>query len=429
MKFLNILCIILLSLVRGASVLRYSANESVNKSGKTLYPLKQSLVITKEGLLRGHFHIDKGYHAFFGVRYGQAPIGRNRFQRPIPERPWSGIRNALEPGPDCPQIHPIIRAFTGAEDCLFLNVFTRVLPYEKHFVEYQPVMFYIHGGGFTYGTGNDLLQDPEYLVQKGVVVVTINYRLGPLGFLCVGKKARGNMGIHDQILALKWVQRNIVAFGGDPRRVTVFGFSAGAASVDILTLSSQATNLFRGAIAQSGSMLNPWANVANPLGQGYRLGRLFGFKGKSPEELVTFLKRVPVRELIEASQNKLKSPDEERNTLGFNFTPCIQETENDHDPDYEPILKENPVDILKHGNYRKIPQIKGFSTNEGLFFIKSKYLTRFTRKNFPNSTYSTFQTCYTPIPLPRSLTVATYTSYPPTSTPHTLSISHILQAR
>lgn len=374
MKYLNVFCITLLLLVKGAVVQNSDNGIHNNKyrSKKSLFPLNESIALTKEGFLRGHFHLNMNYYAFMGIRYGQAPIGRNRFQRPLPERPWSGIRNALSPGQDCPQMHPMIRTFIGDEDCLYLNVFTGVMPHDKNFVEYQPVMFYIHGGGFIYGSGNDILQEPEFLVQKGVVVVTVNYRLGPLGFLCVGKKARGNMGIHDQILALKWVQNNIAAFGGDPRKVTVFGFSAGAASVDILTLSAHATNLFRAAIAQSGSMLNPWANVINPVGQGFRLGRLFGYKGTSTEELVSFLKKIPVRDLIEVAQNVLQSPDDERNVLGFNFTPCIQETENDYDPDYEPILKENPVDILKNGNYRKIPQIKGFSSNEGLFFIKSK---------------------------------------------------------
>lgn len=376
MKFFNVFCIILLLFVIGASSdikNSNSVNESENKrSGKSLYPLRESIAVTKEGLLRGNFFVDKNYYAFLGIRFGQPPTKKLRFKRPLPERPWSGIRDALKPGPDCPQIHPIIRTYTGAEDCLFLNVYTKVMPYDKQFKEYLPVMFYIHGGGFIYGSGNDILQDPEFLVAKDVVVVSINYRLGPLGFLCVGKKSRGNMGIHDQILALKWVQRNIAAFGGDPNKVTVFGFSAGAASVDILTLSSLTRNLFRGAIAESGSMLNPWANVANPVGQAFRLARAFGYKGTSTDELVKFLRMIPVQKLIEASMYLVKSPDDERNVLGFNFTPCIQESEYGYDPDYEPILKENPVDILKHGNYRKIPQIKGFSTNEGLFFIKSK---------------------------------------------------------
>uniref|UniRef100_A0A336LKN6 carboxylesterase n=1 Tax=Culicoides sonorensis TaxID=179676 RepID=A0A336LKN6_CULSO len=375
MKFLCILLINLLVFIKSSSTVNVSmtfvVNESENRHEKLFVVLKEAIVLTKEGLLRGHYHEDKGYYAFLGVRYGQPPIGSKRFKRPVPERPWNGIRNALKPGDDCAQINPIIRAYHGSEDCLFLNVFTNVLPYDKHFVEPLPVMFYIHGGGFTYGSGNDILQDPQYLVEKNVIVVAINYRLGPLGFLCVGKSSRGNMGIHDQILALKWVHRNIAAFGGDPKQVTVFGFSAGAASVDILTLSSLAKNYFRGAIAQSGSMLNPWANILNPVAQGFRLGKFFGYQGTSTDELVKFLKLIPAKSLIETATRKLKSPHDERNVLGFNFVPCIEENEFGYEPDYEPVLKENPVDILKHGNYRKIPQIKGFTTNEGLFFIKN----------------------------------------------------------
>lgn len=264
----------------------------------------------------------------------------------------------------------------GNEDCLFLNVFTKVLPTDKTFDTPRPVMVWLHGGAFKAGSGNFPLTGPDFLINEDVVVVTINYRLGALGFLCVNENARGNMGLHDQILALKWVKRNIGAFGGDPAKVTIFGFSAGAVSVDILMLSEAAQGLFRSAIAQSGSALAPWSFVQNPKLQALRLGRDLGFKGESTEDLVEFLRKVPTRSLVEMSET-IDTPDDERNALSINFTPCIEDIyENNSDNSTETneaIIKEAPIKTLMSGNYKNIPYISGFVADEAILVFKSRF--------------------------------------------------------
>jgi len=220
----------------------------------------------------------KGPHgttAFFGIPYAAPPTGGRRWQPPHRAALWNGIRIAGALGPSCPQVdrsskmrEVVVAAYGGDpaalppqgppplgitdEDCLSLNVFTPELGGKR------PVMVWLHGGSFAYGSGGE---DAAILAPQGVVVVTINYRLGALGFLAHPALTResphrssGNYGLLDQIEALGWVQRNIAAFGGDPNRVTIFGHSAGAVSVLMLLTSPGARGLFQRAIAQSSSL-------------------------------------------------------------------------------------------------------------------------------------------------------------------------------
>lgn len=148
-------------------------------------------------------------------------------------------------------------------------------------------MFWIHGGGFQFGSGNSFLYGPDYLIDEGVVLVTINYRLGALGFLSADvPEAPGNAGLKDQVLALKWVKDNIKEFGGNPDKVTIFGQSAGAASVHYLMLSPMAKGLFHGAIAQSGVALNPWAFTENTKNRAFKLGSVLGLETNDTQKLV-----------------------------------------------------------------------------------------------------------------------------------------------
>lgn len=215
------------------------------------------VVQTSHGALRGAAIAN--HLAFKGIPYAQAPVGDLRFRAPEPLLPWRGVRDALEFGPVCPQdplVPPPYRAVAPeSEDCLFLNVYTPALDDER-----RPVLFWIHGGGFSHGAGSQPTYDGGPLVERGdVVVVTINYRLGALGYLHLGGVggacwgATGNNGSRDQIAALRWVHDNIAAFGGDPDNVTVFGQSAGGVAVSVLLAMPQAQGLFAKAIAQSGT--------------------------------------------------------------------------------------------------------------------------------------------------------------------------------
>ena len=172
--------------------------------------------------------------------------------------PWEEPRDGKDYGALCQQINPGRGAMMGSEDCLFLNVYTPRIPSradrEPPVSSLVPVMVYIHGGDWMSGSGNI---DPAPLVDKGVVVVSMNYRLGPLGFLNLGNQyISGNQGMKDQLLAMQWVRANIPSFGGDPNRVTIFGEGAGGSSVHLHMLSPLGDGLYRNGIAQSGNALS-----------------------------------------------------------------------------------------------------------------------------------------------------------------------------
>jgi para-nitrobenzyl esterase len=202
-----------------------------------------------------------GVMVFRGIPYAAPPVGELRWRPPQQTQPWRGVRAAQQLGRNCVQHRPYddIDPFTAgvSEDCLFLNVWTNSLGTR---VPLRPVMVWIHGGGFFAGFGGEERHNGARLAQKGAVVVTLNYRLGPFGFLAHPALAResphhaaGNYGLLDQIAALQWVQRNIARFGGDPSRVTIFGESAGGMSVGSLLASPLAKGLFQRAILESGT--------------------------------------------------------------------------------------------------------------------------------------------------------------------------------
>jgi para-nitrobenzyl esterase len=195
-----------------------------------------------------------------GIPYATGPSGPLRWRAPQPVKPWTGVRPAATNGAACPQPHlsddPWAQVGLQSEDCLFLNVFAPAKTPRAG----DAVMLFIHGGSFTRGSGGVPLYDGSNLAKRGVVVVTINYRLGRLGYFAhpalTAENADGgrlgNYGLMDQIAALKWVQKNIRAFGGDPKKVTVFGESAGAVAVQMLTTTQAAKGLFARAISESG---------------------------------------------------------------------------------------------------------------------------------------------------------------------------------
>nr|CAD7433392.1 unnamed protein product [Timema monikensis] len=299
--------------------------------------------------------------------------------RPEPPDSWSGIRDALIEDSVCIHTDSLFNRIQGKEDCLYLNVYTPQIPGGS--TPLKPVMVWIHGGGFVAGSGNTRFFGPDYLVHADVVLVTLNYRLGVLGFLCLNDTdVSGNNGLKDQVLALKWVQQNIAQFAGDPGNVTIFGESAGGACVHYHMLSHMSKGLFHRAIAQSGSALNPWAFTKSSRDQAFRLGELLGCATDNARELVSFLRSVPASSIIKA-QDDVIGPKEIHLGLFFPFVPSL---ENDTP---QAFLSESPMNLIKDGLIYEVPFISGITTHEGIIHMNRMK----NRESFLQKVNSLFQ--------------------------------------
>lgn len=222
-------------------------------------PLK---VKTAQGKVHGKTINDGRVRAFLDIPYAAPPVGDLRWKAPQPAAKWKGTRDATRFGNHCAQVKVfadmIFQDPGPSEDCLYLNVYT---PSDATAKSNLPVMFWIHGGGYAGGAGSEPRHNGDFLPTKGVVLVTINYRLGVFGFLVTdglikeGNGTGGNYGLMDMIAALQWVKKNIAQFGGDPGNVTIFGESAGSFAVSTLMASPQAQGLFAKAIGESGAAL------------------------------------------------------------------------------------------------------------------------------------------------------------------------------
>ncbi|MEE9435769.1 MAG: carboxylesterase family protein [Candidatus Adiutricales bacterium] len=226
---------------------------------------------------------DDSISVYKGIPYAAPPVGELRWRPPAPVEPWKGIRPATEFGPAAPQgfsnFGGINEKVWQSEDCLFLNVWTPA----KSPDERLPVMVWIHGGGFAIGSGSNPGYTGANLCEKGVVIVTINYRLNIFGAFAhplltkeSGHNASGNYGLMDQVAALKWVQRNIRSFGGNPDRVTIFGESAGSRSVTLLVASPLSEGLFHGGICQSGATRDVSQSLEDREKEGIRTAEAVG---------------------------------------------------------------------------------------------------------------------------------------------------------
>ncbi|CAG9793753.1 unnamed protein product [Diatraea saccharalis] len=340
------------------------------------------IVEVDKGKLRGKIcetPDNSKFYSFKGIPYAKPPVGDLRFSVPVPPEAWDEIRDATKDCNICSQLDRATNTIVGDEDCLYLNVYTPMLPSTNSSI--LPVMVFIHGGGFVYGNGtDDKTHGPDYLVQKEVVVVSFNYRLGVLGFLSLDHKdAPGNMGLRDQVLALKWVQRNIMKFGGDPKNVTIFGFSAGAASVEYLMLSRTAEGLFHKAIAQSGSSLLPWAHNNELKQLSHKIPEVAQKTIQTDEEILKYLKSLPIKELILLSMKVIES-GQMHGGIYFGFVPAVEKK-----AEWETFLDEKPYDLLSQGKFNKVPIITGFCSREGLlmaFYGTQKLEKLMTENNF-----------------------------------------------
>ena len=218
-------------------------------------------VVTESGAISGV--LANGLRVYKGIPFAAPPVGDLRWRPPAPATSWTGTRRADAFAPACIQVGVSMPGETPpavSEDCLYLNIWTPAKTAHEHL----PVIVWIYGGGYINGSAAMPLYWGDRLAQKGVIVVTIAYRLGPLGFLALPELTResphhssGNYGLMDQIAALEWIQRNIAAFGGDPKCVTIAGQSSGSISVSILMASPPAKGLFQRAIGESGGLFEP----------------------------------------------------------------------------------------------------------------------------------------------------------------------------
>jgi para-nitrobenzyl esterase len=318
------------------------------------------LVTTDLGTLRGKLH--DGVRSFLGIPYAAPPVGELRWRPPVPHPGWTGVRAATGAGNICTQIIPVVKIPTGGEDCLFLNVHTPDPPPQ----EPAPVMVWIHGGGFTSGDG---LQfgggtDGSVIVRKsGLVVVSLNYRLGQFGFLAHAAlssedsehPSSSNYGIEDQIAALEWVQRNIAAFGGDPNNVTIFGESAGGWSVCAHLASPRSAGLFHRAIVESGICLMPQSSLAGAEAQGEVFAARLGCDGA--EDVLACMRS--------------KSANEVRTALPADPTFAFSEGEFGS---WFPVMDgnlftEQMADSFVAGRFNQVPVMVGSNRDEGTMFV------------------------------------------------------------
>ncbi|CAB3401147.1 unnamed protein product [Caenorhabditis bovis] len=235
----------------------------------SLVPSKQ--VRTRNGLVEGfrlNIGDEKEVDIFLGIPFAKPPIGSLRFKNPEHPEDWDGVRKCIRFGPRAPQADFFWERFTlgvgKSEDCLYLNVFSPNWKAEEATNGLHPVMVYVHGGGFLIDSAVKYGDEgiAKYLCRHGVVVVTIQYRLGLLGFFSTGDQScPGNLGLWDMTMALQWVRDNAHAFGGDPRKVTVFGQSAGGVSVDLLAISPHSRDLFHQVVPMAGNGECTWSTV------------------------------------------------------------------------------------------------------------------------------------------------------------------------
>lgn len=248
------------------------------------------VVKTANGTLEGRGVQPSGVRIFRGIPFAQPPTGDLRWREPQPVKNWQGVRQAFDFGPRCMQARifddMIFRSNGVSEDCLYLNVWTPA----KSASERLPVLVYFYGGGFVSGDGSEPRYDGESLAAKEIVVLTVNYRLGVFGFMShpeltkeSSHSASGNYGFLDQNAALQWVQRNIANFGGDPKRVTIAGESAGSISVSAHMVSPLSKNLIAGAIGESGAITGALSAVPRAKGeeQGSKFAASLGAQTKA----------------------------------------------------------------------------------------------------------------------------------------------------
>ena len=345
-------------------------------------------VTTKLGTLQGltqvipnaHGSINT-IHKFLGIPYAAPPTGDLRFAPPQPHKGWKrdGIYKATRFKSICMQqiIHyniSIRQAWEGfseteeniSEDCLYLNIYTPAENASKQQNKSQqlhPVLAYIHGGGFFAGTPIRDVSPGEYLPLRGIILVSIQYRLGAFGFFTTGDStAPGNYGMLDQVEALKWIKENIKSFGGDPNKITLLGESAGGSSVNLHLLSSLSKGLFHRLISESGTDLSPFAfhGESGVTSSSLELAENLNCAAANQQNMLECLRSKSALQILTATTGNLI------------FYPVVDKH----------FLPDSPINLRKSGKFQKVPTIAGFVSNEGSFLLLGKSVSKYNKTMF-----------------------------------------------
>ncbi|XP_065091204.1 juvenile hormone esterase-like [Ochlerotatus camptorhynchus] len=338
------------------------------------------VVHTGLGSIRGSIlqsRLGRKFYAFRGIRYANPPVGALRFQAPEPVAAWNGTLDATDDGPMCPQ--PAYNRSEVSEDCLRLNVYTSVIPRDNVRIRPRDVIVYIHPGGFYVFSGQSRNNaGPQNLMDRDVVLVTINYRLGSLGFMSTGtKECPGNAGFKDQVMALRWVRDHISAFGGRSDSVTLMGYSAGALSNTLHMVSPMSRGLFHRVIVMSASGVSQVQIPTNQIELARKQAELLKCGTDSVAQMVECLREKPASDFADSLEAMF--------VLSWNpvllWTAVVE-------PDFgqERFLTQDPTEAFMKGDFVKVPVIAGITQDEfaspAVNFLRNDTLRNELDKNF-----------------------------------------------
>lgn len=345
------------------------------------FTIAENLIVsTLSGPVRGQFLTtlfeNKSYYSFKGIPYATPPKYDLRFLPPKPVVPWTEIRDCFSFGNSCLQFNPIKNTeIKGDEDCLFLNIYTP----NVNSTRLKAVMVYIHGGGFFFGSGDDDLQGPDFLINEGVVLVTLNYRLGVMGWMSLGTpEYSGNQGLKDQQLALRWINANIHLFGGDSTKITIFGQSAGSSSCHFHILAPGSRGLFQQAIEMSFTF-----DIWSIFEKGHHMDMMYTFAEEQKyaatnyAELISFLKTVDPELITTRFKIVQYYVDKVPVVITSKWLPVLENSKA-----LQPFLQKTPAELMLMKSYNThINVMTGFTTAESLFFNAPNCLNPSTLNN------------------------------------------------
>ncbi|XP_063370711.1 juvenile hormone esterase-like [Cydia amplana] len=352
----------------GHAITKSTTLETGPKPAHAVLSASGPVTVTPAGAIRGSWmdsRLGRRFQAYRGIRYAQPPVGELRFQPPVDMEKYTSEVDASKEGPGCPEPVAPGEYYYVDEDCLRINVYT---PHNNSSRK-LPVVVFIHPGGYYSFSGRSDLLGPHYLMDRDLVLVVINYRLASLGFLSTGDSvAPGNNGFKDQVSALRWVQRNVAAFGGDPGKVTITGCSAGSSSVVLHMISPMSKDLFHRGIAMSWSPMGKEPLPSHQLDLAQKQARFLNCPTNSSRAIVDCLKTKPWQEF----GNSLETFWDK---FGFGYDPISFWT-----PVVEPdvgqprFLSVQPDEAVRRGHFNAVPLL--VSQTEDEFFWKAFYVTR-----------------------------------------------------